>query len=133
MAATLTRTYETFAVLFARGTRVSGFDTRDEAERYLGQSAGEVERTTFDVSFPAERAHLYRPGIAAVRESDCGCVTRYEGPLGAAVATVPCEEHTPAWQKPGFVPAPLAPAAVTEGWEALFLATYAEVSRDWPL
>jgi hypothetical protein len=61
---TITRTYEAYAVAFARGTRVTGFDTEAEAVAYLGAAAGEVERSTFDVEIAAERLHLYRPGIA---------------------------------------------------------------------
>lgn len=105
MAATITRRYETFAVLFARGTRVSGFDTRDEAERYLGAQAGEVERRTFDVTIDAARAHLYQPGIGSVHA--CGCVTVNDGPGEAHVDY--CDRHMPAWKRPGFTPA--APAA----------------------
>lgn len=66
------------------------------------------------------------------REFACGCVSTYEGPLGGLFGIAECERHMPAWKREGFVPAPLAPAR-TEGWEELFLATYAEVSKGWPL
>jgi hypothetical protein len=66
-------------------------------------------------------------------EFSCGCVGTYEGPLGSLVSMAQCEGHIPAWQREGFVPAPLQSSPVTEGWEELFLATYAEVSKGWPL
>lgn len=62
-------------------------------------------------------------------EFPCGCVGTYEGPLGGLVNMASCERHMPEWKREGFVPAPPA----TEGWEQLFLATYAEVSKDWPV
>lgn len=62
----IVRTYERFAVHFDRGTRVSPFDTHAEALAWLGDDAGHVERTTWDVEFEVgSRLHqLARPGIA---------------------------------------------------------------------
>jgi hypothetical protein len=64
--ATITRTYETFAIAWANGSRWSGYDSDVEAAALIARSGheGVVERSTFDVTFEASLAHLYAPGIA---------------------------------------------------------------------
>lgn len=68
----ITRTYETFSIEWTDGSRWSGYDSADEAQRVIdavvAYRTGVVARKTFDFTFHAELADLYRPGIAESRE-----------------------------------------------------------------
>lgn len=71
MAATEIRTYETFQVHWANGTRVGGYDTRASAQAVVDFAAGFdgregwVVARRFTVEVPARYAHLYRPSVTA--------------------------------------------------------------------
>jgi hypothetical protein len=71
MVGKITRTYESFRIDWdggpaAGGASWSGYQTAEEAQAAIdkGRRPGDVIRKTFQVTFAADKAHLYRPGIA---------------------------------------------------------------------
>lgn len=71
MAGRITRTYEKFRIDWdggpaAGGASWSGYGTAEEAQGVIdrGHRSGAVARETFRVTFDADQAGLYRPGIA---------------------------------------------------------------------
>lgn len=60
----------------------------------------------------------------------CGCSTTYgPGQRGQhnIISSTKCEKHALCYARYS------SPAPATEEWEELFLATYPEISRSWPL
>ena len=67
--ATIFRTYETFEIVWDRGSRWTGYDSAEEAQAVIdGTTHGEgrVNRSTFEVRLHPELLGrgMYRPGLA---------------------------------------------------------------------
>jgi len=63
--ANITRTYELFDIVWGDGARWTGYDTFVEAATVVlgARRFGSVVRRTWQVTFPAGSAHLYRAGV----------------------------------------------------------------------